>query len=165
MVMLTVMAQANNPLSFKGVPIDGKLKDFCAKLKKEHCSFDGASGHTAMMRGEFAKYKDCDITILSSVTTDMVNRVGVDLPSSNSWDVLTNDYFTVKRMMNEVYGAPAFCEEKFSTTQPKDNKSIMLLVKNGLCSYRSEYTVQNGGIVLSISNRGKVRLVYMKNTY
>lgn len=150
-------------LAFKGVPIDGTLNDFVAKLKKSGLTYISTSDGIAQFKGEFSGYKDCTIYALSQ--KDLVYRVGVIFPDQSTWSGLSDNYFNLKRLLIEKYGEfTAIVKEEFQSRYVDDDNSKMHEVKMGRCKYSLTTGTTEGVIELSIKNIGVshcfVQLIY-----
>ncbi|MCS2563584.1 hypothetical protein NXY46_21465 [Bacteroides ovatus] len=52
-------------MTFKGVPINGTLNEFVSKLKQKGLAHIGTEEGIAMLKGDFAAYKNCTIAAVS----------------------------------------------------------------------------------------------------
>lgn len=139
-------------LSFKGVPIDGTLSQYVAKMKKAGFVLTGTDKGIAMMKGEFAGYKDCMIGISTLQQQDLVNKIVVVFSERNDWSSLSNNYFSLKNLLTEKYGTPEYSIEKFQSYEPKSDGAKMTSVQLGECEYNSVFDTDKGSIELSIKN-------------
>lgn len=113
-ISYTVFAQsASEHLTFKGVPINGTLNEFVSKLKQKGLAHIGTEEGIAMLKGDFAAYKNCTIAAVSLKQKNLVAKVGVIFPSLETWSSLSNNYFSLKEMLTKKYGEPAVCVEEF----------------------------------------------------
>ena len=55
-ILYTTIGQAQEHLTFKGVPIDGTLDTYVANMKKAGFTFIGENDGIALLRGDFAGY-------------------------------------------------------------------------------------------------------------
>ena len=160
--LLVVRAQDNlsssSHLTFKGVPIDGTLDEYVLKMKKAGFTHIGTKEGVAMLKGDFAGYKNCIIGVSTLKQKDLVSKVAVIFPESETWSSLSNNYFSLKEMLAEKYGKPSDCVEKFqSSIQPREDNSKMHEVKFDNCKYYTIYETDNGSINLSIEHDGVSR--------
>jgi len=82
-IVLTTMltyAQASEHLSFKGVPIDGTLNEYVSKMKQSGFTHLGTENGVAILKGDFAGYKDCHIGVSTLKQKDLVYKIGVLFP-------------------------------------------------------------------------------------
>jgi hypothetical protein len=157
MVIMTIplFAQASEHLTFKGVPIDGTLKQFYSKLQQE--GFDGyvsEEGDMALANGDFAGFKGCLCAIQTSHPEELISEVNIlFFPRSETWATLSSNYNSLKSMLTDKYGKPSDCVERFPSLYiSKDDNSKMHEVIMDRCTYRTSYEVENGFIILSINN-------------
>jgi len=138
-------------LLFKGVPIDGTVNSFVQKMKQKGFTTLTNDGQTAMMKGTFAGYKNCDLHILRTTEKDLVYRVGVFFEPDKTWEFLALKYFSLKQMLTKKYGKPSYCVEEFNDTyQPKDDMMKMFYVEQDKCDYGTDFETDEGTITLKI---------------
>lgn len=157
---------AQEHLKFKGIPIDGTVNEFVAKLKQKGCTYIDSYEGNALLKGDFATEKNCTILVAAPKANCPLERVAVSCPNQETWSFLYNNYTRLKDMLTTKYGEPASCEETFqSTLQPKDDSSKMHEVKMDRCRYVCVFNAGNGYIELAILNSGYsncfVRLLYV----
>ena len=67
-------------MSFKGVPIDGTLNEYVAKMKQSGFQYLGSEDGTAMLKGDFAGYKNCHVGVTTLNKMDLVHKILRDFP-------------------------------------------------------------------------------------
>lgn len=140
---------------FKGVPIDGTLKEYVQKMQKKGFSLVFTEDGIAILEGDFAGYKKCQIGVATLKEKDLVNKITVIFPQCNTWSSLSSDYFSLKDMLSEKYGELTICVETFKTEiRPKDDDSKLHEVGMDRCVYYTIYETKNGTIRLAISHDG-----------
>lgn len=141
------------------VPIDGTLRAYALKMGKS--GFTPEDGF-AILKGDFASYKDCIVGVVTS--KDLVRQITVTFPERDTWSSLSCNYFSLKETLTEKYGKPSDYVEKFDETEPSDNTARMYEVQSGRCKYYTTYETDRGGIQLSIEHdrarRCSVQLAY-----
>ena len=154
-------ADASPHLAFKGVPIDGTLSEYVSKMKQNGFTQVDTKDGVAMLKGDFAAYKDCIVGVATLKEKDLVSKITVIFPECDTWSSLSSNYFSLKEMLTEKYSKPSKCVEKFqSDLQSKDDNSKMYEVGFDRCKYYTIYETEKGSIVLSIDHNGFVRLSY-----
>ncbi len=153
-------------LSFKGVPIDGTLKEFVSKMTRLGFWNIGKEKGMAIMKGDFASYKNCHVGVSTLKSKDLVEKIVVILPACDTWSSLSSNYFNLKAMLTEKYGhAAQFIEEFQSYIEPLSDDEKMYKVKYDECKYSSNFETELGTIYLSIRHDGTnscfVSLVYV----
>jgi hypothetical protein len=147
--------QPSNHLEFKEVPINGTLDGFVAKMKQNGFTHIGTEEGTAMLRGDFAGYKNCIVGVATLKQNDLVSKISVIFPGCDTWSSLSSNYFSLKEMLTEKYGKPADVVEKFqSYSQPRNDKIKMYEVQFDRCRYYTTYETKKGSIQLSIEHNG-----------
>lgn len=149
---LSTFAQTTSGhLAFKGVPIDGTLNEFISKLKQKGLTHIGTEDGTAILKGDFAAYKNCTVAAIALKQKNLVAKVGVMFPSLETWSSLSNNYFSLKEMLTKKYGEPTVCVEEFQNNFGKDDDNMKMHgVKMDKCKYVTGYTTEKGDIELQI---------------
>lgn len=148
-------SQSSNHLVFKGVPIDGTLKEYVSKMEKEGFTDLGIENGTAKLNGEFAGYKECNLSVTTLKQKDLVYKIEVKFPKKDTWSTLSGNYFDLKELLTEKYGNPTEVVEKFDTNlQPRDDNDKIFNVKSDNCKYFSTWKMDKGEIQLSIQHKG-----------
>lgn len=158
--------QKTEHLSFKSVPIDGTLTEYVLKMIQNGFSHIETEDGTAILKGDFAGYKECTVRVSTLKQKDLVHTVAVLFPEKATWSTLFGNYSDLKGMLTEKYGEPSNVLEKFDTySQPKDDNKKMLEVRMDRCKYNSVWQTDKGNIELSIVYEGLsssvVRLAYL----
>ena len=143
-----------NHLTFKGVPIDGTLKNFVRRMEKAGFYHDGDKGGAAMLTGDFAGYKGCTVTVSTLDQKDLVSHITVWFPQRETWGDLSGDYFSLKKLLTQKYGTPSACTEKFQSSFVNDDSSKMHAVEFDKCRYSTTFKSSKGTIKLSIAHHG-----------
>lgn len=142
---------ANNHMTFKGIPINGSLSDFTAQMKQKGFTHLATQDGIAAFTGEFAAYKECTIAAISSKSTNTVSKVGVIFPECDTWSRLYGNYSHLKEMLTQKYGEPIDCVEMFDTDdEPRDDNSRMHEVRMDRCKYVTTWRTEKGDIELAI---------------
>lgn len=165
-ILLAICSFAQEHLTFKGVPIDGTLNSYVAKMKAKGFSYLGSYDGVAMLKGDFAAHKSCTIVVATMQNKDLVSRIAVVFPEQEQWQYLYGDYSELKELLTIKYGEPTDCVEEFQGySQPKTDSDKMYAVQFDNCKYGSIFTTQKGEIQLSINHDGVsscfVKLLYI----
>lgn len=143
-----------NHLTFKGVPIDGTLKNFVRRMEKAGFYHDGDKGGAAILTGDFAGHKGCTVTVSTLDQKDLVSNITVWFPPRETWGDLSGDYFSLKKLLTKKYGKPSASQEKFQNDFLDDDGSRMRHVTFDECKYKSTFKTPKGTIILSIAHQG-----------
>ena len=158
-------SQSTDHLVFKGVPIDGTLKEYVAKMVQDGFTNLGTQDGTTLLNGEFAAYKNCTLGVSTLKQKDLVYKIAVTFPKKDTWSTLSGNYFELKEMLTEKYGNPTEVVEKFdSNSQPHDDNDKMHKVEFDNCKYYSVWNTDKGEIKLSIQHESVWRC-YIQLTY
>ena len=159
------IAQTSEHLSFKGVQIDGKLEEYVSKMKQNGFTHLGTQKGIAILNGDFAGYKDCNVGVSTLKQKDLVYKIGVLFTEQEKWSGLSTNYFDLKQMLTEKYGNPSDELENFDgNSQPDDDNSKIYEVKFDRCKYYSIWKTDKGEIQLSIDHNS-VTSCYVKLLY
>ncbi|HET7002179.1 MAG TPA: hypothetical protein VFI33_12745, partial [Puia sp.] len=143
-----ITSESSKHLSFKGVPIDGTLNDYVSKMKDSGFDPVKTEDRAALLKGDFASYKNCIVGVTTLKQKDLVNKITVKFPDCDTWSSLTTNYFNLKEMLTEKYGKFSDCVEKFQSHVADDDLSKMLQVKLNNCKYYTVYETDKGTIQL-----------------
>ena len=151
-------------ITFKGVPVDGFLSEYVAKMKYVGFEYVRGDSGEAVLKGDFAGYKGCTLKVATPHNHNLVHQITVLFPKQKDWVGLYGDYSRLKSLLSQKYGEPAKVEEIFLKYARDDTGKILRLRSND-CRYCSTFSVDNGEILLSIicDNEDyacKIKLVY-----
>lgn len=164
-ILLAFCSFAQEHLTFKGVPIDGTLNSYVAKMKAKGFTSLGSFDGVAILKGDFAAHKSCTIVVATMQNQDLVSRIGVIFPEQSQWQYLFGDYSELKELLTIKYGEPTDCVEEFQGySQPKTDSDKMYKVQFDNCNYVSFFTTPKGEIQLSI-NHNEVSSCFVKLLY
>lgn len=151
-------------LTFKGVPINGSLKQFLKNMQRKGFTVEDKDDENALLSGDFASFKDCRVYVSTMKQRDLVCRIGVAFPEQKTWRGLYGDYKTLKDLLRQKYGAPTKCVEKFQGyLTPNDDHDRIFEAGLGNCKYYATYDTAKGTIKLSIC--GESYKTYVVLTY
>ncbi len=140
-------------MTFKSVPIDGTLNEFVSKMKKSGFTLLKTEDGIAMLKGDFAAYKGCIIGVATLKQKDLVSKITVIFPESDTWASLSSNYYNLKELLIEKYGEPIENVEKFDTySEPYDDADRIYAVKMDNCKYYTIFETEKGTIQLSIDH-------------
>ena len=153
-IVLSCFAQnSTEHMTFKGIPIDGTITDFTAKMKQKGFTHLGTQDGVALFTGEFAATKDCTVGVVSSKTTNVVNKVAVFFPDCDTWSRLYGNYSQLKTMLTQKYGEPTENVERFDGySEPHDDGDRMYRVQFDECKYVTIWETEKGDIELAIDH-------------
>ena len=154
---MSTFAQTSEHMSFKGVPIDGTLNEYVAKMKQSGFQYLGAEDGTALLNGDFAGYKNCHVAVTTLKKIDLVHKIGVIFPNQETWSRLSSNYSDLKQMLTEKYGNPNDEAELFDVKPyqlPLDDNMKMHQVGMDNCKFYTVWKTGKGDIELSIDHSG-----------
>ena len=134
LIALTSYAQGGSEhLTFKGIPIEGSMTEFCQKLKAKGFTSIGSENNLALFMGDFTS----------------VFAVAVLFDPSGEWNTLVNTYNYYKDLYTRKYGNPTISKEK-NPAHSDSNTALMAEVHQGTVVWGSAWEVTGGDIELSI---------------
>lgn len=144
--VINIMAQEH--LSFKGIPIEGSMTEFCQKLKAKGFISIGRENNITMFSGDFTGRK---ATVGVTATDDGKNvfAVVVLFEPSGEWNTLVNTYNYYKDLYTRKYGKPTISKEN-NPAHSDSNTALMAEVHEGTVVYGCAWEVTGGDIQLSI---------------
>ena len=149
-VMMGSAHAQNEHLSFKGVPIDGKLNHYVQEMRQKGFTLIKTGKSEAILRGDFAGIKDCEVGVYTLDAVDLVSSIGVIFPSQITWARLESDYQALKRNLTTKYGRASECVEKFDYKYIDDDDDRLYALKFDKCRYYTIWTTELGDIELSL---------------
>ncbi|MBM3454464.1 MAG: hypothetical protein FJX80_04870 [Bacteroidetes bacterium] len=156
-ISISTFAQTSEHMSFKGVPIDGTLNEYVAKMKQNGFQYLGTENGTAMLKGDFAGYKNCHVGVTTLNKMDLVHKIGLIFPKQETWSRLFSNYSDLKQMLTEKYGNPNDELELFDVESfqlPLDDNMKMHEVRLDNCKFYTVWKTDKGEIQLSIDHNG-----------
>lgn len=168
LVCLVIMGnnKAQEHLSFKGVPIDGTLKQYTAAMVKAGFkSEETTSNGIALLIGDFAGYKDCIVGVSTLSSCDVVNRISVLFPEKDTWSTLLYDYENLKELLTVKYGEPDYNVEMFTNYHGNDSRLKMYAINDREIEWYTIFSTELGEIELTLVGgtyeyQARVRLSY-----
>lgn len=161
-ISINAFAQSEH-LSFKGVPIDGSLDEYVAKMKDAGFRYLGKQDGTAILTGDFAGFKGCTIGVTTLKSLDVVSMIGVIFTEQDDWSGLSSQYEQLKTMLKQKYGKYDECVEEFQGySQPSTNTSRLHELKMDRCSWFTIFRTDKGAIELSITHNNMSCFVMLR---
>lgn len=143
-----ILSNAQEHLSFKGIPIEGDISSFCRKLKSKGFTQILSENDIRLFTGDFTG-REATIGVISDQSGKNVFSVAVLFNASGEWKNLVNTYDYYKELYTEKYGAPSFSRE-YNPSVSNDNIALMAEVHNQTIVYGSIFNAPGGTIVLAI---------------
>lgn len=145
---------AQEHLTFKGIPIEGSMTAFCQKLKaKGYTQIDKDKNFT-FFTGDFTG-RQAYIGVGASDDGKNVFSVVVLFDPSGEWNTLVSTYDYYKDIYTRKYGVPTVSKEN-NPSLSDSNTALMAEVYQGTVVYGSAWTVSGGDIQLSIEKSSGV---------
>ncbi len=158
-----IMAQEH--LTFKGVPINGTLKQYTDALAKKGFKYEGMEDGVAILSGDFAGYKNCYVCVSTLKNFDVVSQISVLFPETVFWTTLIEDYENLKSLLNVKYGDPKSNEEGFTKYYGDDDDLKKIAVFDGEIEWYAVYGTELGDIELTLAGGSFVNKVRVKLSY
>jgi len=122
-IFCAVYSYAQEHLAFKGVPIDGTLSSYIAKMSAKGFVSVSSQNGVAILKGNFAAHKSCTIWVATMQNKNLVSRIAVVFPDHSQWQYLYGDYSELKELLTVKYGKPTNCIEEFPTQTGNNQES------------------------------------------
>ena len=146
---------SDNHLSFKGIPIEGTLDQYVAKMKNAGFEYLEERNGCALLKGQFAGFDDCIMRISELELVNIVGTVDVIFPSCSDLYSLTEDYTHLKSMLIEKYGEPIEVKEEkilFKRSTSNMNSFDELYRIKNMQTWYAKFQTEKGEIQLSVQN-------------
>ena len=154
-ITLTSYAQSSSEhLTFKGIPIEGSMTEFCQKLKSKGFTSIGSENNLALFMGDFTG-RNATIGVTATDDGKSVFAVAVLFDPSGEWNTLVNTYDYYKDLYTRKYGNPTISTEK-NPAHSDSNTALMAEVHQGTVVWGSAWEVTGGDIDLSIEKTSGV---------
>ncbi len=148
LLCVTFYANAQDHLTFKGIPIEGGITTFCQKLKAKGFTQMGKDKNITLFTGDFTG-RQATIGVGASDDGKNVFSVVVLFDPSKEWNSLVSTYDYYKDLYTRKYGEPAISKEN-NPSHSDSNTALMAEVHQGTVVYGSAWNVPGGDIQLSI---------------
>lgn len=149
--VIDIMAQEH--LSFKGIPIEGSMTEFCQKLKSKGFTSIGRENNITLFSGDFTG-RQATVGVTATDDGKNVFAVVVLFDPSGEWNTLVNTYDYYKDLYTRKYGKPTI--SKNNPAHLDSNTALMAEVHQGTVVYGSAWEVTGGDIQLSIEKSSGV---------
>lgn len=161
--LLLAIALLISPLchsqEFYGIPIDGNVSTFMAKLKAKNFTFRKYVETTAIMDGKVGT-QSVEVFIFSTPTTKKVYRISVYFPKKTAWYSLKANYVDLVRSLTEKYGESERTLESFDTPYYEGDGYEMSAVELDKANYASLWNLPNLTLFIEITKFKQVRITY-----
>ena len=153
-ITLTSYAQSSSEhLTFKGIPIEGSMTEFCQKLKSKGFTSIGSENNLALFMGDFTG-RNATIGVTATDDGKSVFAVAVLFDPSGEWNTLVNTYDYYKDLYTCKCN-PTISKEK-NPAHSDSNTALMEEVHQGTVVWGSAWEVTGGDIDLSIEKTSGV---------
>ena len=152
--LLAFSAFAQEHLTFKGIPIDGTIYQFSAKLKNAGFSDLKKDNDGRWYVGQFTG-KKCQLLVQYTAVTETVHTVHVFFDDRTQWSLAKSDYSALKKALTQKYGEPVSREE-FESFYEEDGHEFMHM-RDGHVVWQSDFTTDLGMIYLYIKDQSLSR--------
>jgi len=164
-LMLGSMMAQSEHMTFVGVPIDGTLYEYIEAMEKEGFEFVGIEEGIATLKGDFAGYKNCLITVTTLRNCDVVSEIAVLFPEIHHWYDLIPEYEKIKSLLTEKYGQPTKCTEKFLNYKGDNDYQKLIEISNKRVRWFTVFSTDLGELELTLTTgqlpaQGHVLLYY-----
>ena len=151
-LLIVVLAQAQEHMTFKDISMDCNLTTFVSKLEAKGYRTTLLEDDNAVLKGNFAGKDDCSIYVLCTAKSKLVWKVAVRFPEQVSWSSLKSEYKSFKELYTKKYGNPK-SYEFFSDPYYEGDGYELQALRLEKCTYASFFKTDIGGIILEIGNK------------
>lgn len=143
-------------LEFRDIPIDGTLKSFVKKLKKQGYKQILNKGTYIILEGRFA-VGDAQISVYSTEKTKTVWKVSAIFGIYESWNEIKGLYSKLKDLYIAKYGNP---NNTYEFLVPSYIGKELEAIKNEKGACASFFDVPNGTISIVVDSMGAIVVSY-----
>lgn len=151
-IAINVFAQQH--LSFKGIPLQGSMVEFCKKLESKGFISMGKESNISLFSGDFTG-RNATVGVTATDNGENVFAVVVLFDSSEEWNTLVNTYSYYKDLYIRKYGEPAVSKE-YNPARIDSNMALMSELEQGRVTYTCVWEVEGGDIQLSIEKSSEI---------
>ena len=147
---------AKGHFEFAGVEMDGNINTFVKKLEKKgfRTLKTLRDGHLVAMYGTYANVDFSQIYIFSTDGENVVYKIGIYMPSKNSWSELKSQYMTYRELLVDKYGKPNSDYMEFSGGYADgDGRELEALYKEQ-CSFFAYWGSELGEVNIGMNEDG-----------
>ena len=156
--LLCLSAAAQGHIKFEGIPVDGPMTEFVAKLCAGGFAEYGSNDTSCILKGKLYG-RDCTVIVKATPESGIVYAVNVTFPIRNNWKVCKSDYLEIQSELSRQYGRPVKIE-KFERPYREGDGLELHHLNMGLCKWISTYNTPTGPVTLRmmpvIVNNGQV---------
>ena len=167
-------------LIFNNVPINGSLKYYVAQMEKKNfriyverfglegdeetkeqkAKLEAYKEGKVTMVGDFADFKKCRLYVETLANKDLVYKIQVEFQYVSEWKKKKENYFHLKQLLTQKYGAPTSCTEKLKPETMEDY-DINNSFHKKKSKYETIYKTDKGDITLYINKDSRIILEYL----
>lgn len=158
-------AKAADHISFMGIPMNGRLSQFCNKLvSQKGLRIVEKNDETGVytLSGRFAGYNNCEFYVFDNDDTKQVYRVNVYLPECSTWNAIKNQY---NKLVRDYRSNSSFrfdeAETEFESPYREGDGDEVAAVKAGKTNYHTDFFTDGGLLVVKISTYMQVQLSFI----
>lgn len=158
-------AFAADHYSFMGVPMDGRISQFCNKLVSQKglkiVERDDERG-VYTLSGRFAGYTNCEFYVFDNDNTKQVYQVDVYLPEQSTWNSIKTQYNKIVRdyRSNAAYTFKSSTSD-FESPYRDGGGDEVAAVKDEKVDYSTTFIADGGVLLIKISRYMQVKLSFM----
>lgn len=162
-VFVALICNAQEHLTFKGIPIEGSMESFCQKLKAKGYTQIHSDNSITLFTGDFTG-RTATIGVVAGDDGENVFSVGVLFSASEEWNTLVSTYEYYKNLYTRKYGKPATSVEN-NPAYSDSNREKMQKLYHGEVTWGCSWVVSGGEIEIKIDKtsgfyEGRVAIIY-----
>ena len=161
---LVAQTTDNQHLMFKGVPIDGTMSEYVAKMKLNGFVVVATESGLTELEGDFASYKKCRIIVATVKGKDLVSKIHVSFPTKQEWSDLEFQFNNLKEMLMSKYGSPSQNISEWLSNGEPENTMKTYYIKNDECRFISTFQTPKGEIQLKIDHKSLMCFISLTYT-
>lgn len=151
--------EKKNHLTFKGIEINGRAKDFARELtNKFNYESVYSKENVFVLKGSFAE-KDAKIFVLGTDKTGLTWKIAVFFEKETNWSTLKYKYNQFKDQLTKKYGS-CTSYDSFSSPYTEGDGYEMSAISLDKCNYSSFWMLEDGSISIEINKDAEIIISY-----
>lgn len=142
-------ANAQEHLTFEGIPIDGTLDQFTKQLENKGYEILKMEDNAALLKGSFEGNDNCQVIAGIGENKDKVGLVVVLSSGYKKWSKVYKSYSSLKNEYIKRYGEPIEINENFGDPKIRKPADIVKKLHEGN-DYSCTFSLEQGNILLSV---------------
>jgi hypothetical protein len=153
LVLLTILG--NGQMMFNNIQLGVPYHNFKLELQKKGFTYqyniEKEAENVFSYTGKFID-KDVNLGVLVTPKSKTVWKVMVELPGSDSWNIIKSEFFDLCEKMSKKYGLPYQRKTTFSKPYADGDGNELQAVFQDKCAYFYIWKTENGSVGIDLNS-------------